>query len=73
MGFLSLWRQTIEIRAKLFQFIERFMDSKVAFYCVACFALCAIDKYLYDNEKSTYVYDLFIRSIFALTSALHFR
>lgn len=56
MGFLSLCVKTIEIRVWLFGFIEHFIDPKVAFYCVARFALCAIDKYTYDNDKSTYIY-----------------
>lgn len=62
MGFLSLWVQTIEIRVWLFGFIEHFIDPKVAFYCVARFALCAIDKYTYDNDKSTYIY-IFVYSV----------
>lgn len=71
MGFLSLCVKTIEIRVWLFGFIEHFIDPKVAFYCVARVDLCAIDKYTYDNDKSTYI-PLFIQSIFALTSAMHF-
>lgn len=71
MGFLSLWVQTIEIRVWLFGFIGHFIDPKVAFHCVSRFALCAIDKYTYDNNISTYI-SLFIQSIFALTSAMQF-